>query len=99
MNWTEEILNEVTEFAKLPQFTVGMIARAVGIPEADFKSALEDKDDPLCIAYDKGQLLSKAELDKKVIQLSNQGSGPAHSLNYKMRRDTNYFNLLEHYGE
>lgn len=99
MNWTKEILDEVTEFAKLPQFTPGMIARAVGIPEDEFLEAIEDSENPLAMAYDKGQLLSKAELDKKVIQLSNQGSGPAHSLNYKMRRDTQYYKLLDHYGK
>ena len=99
MNLTEEILNEVTEFAKLPQFTPGMIARAVGIPADEFLEVLENPESALAMAYDKGQLLSKAELDKKVIQLSNQGSGPAHSLNYKMRNDAQYYKLLEHYGK
>jgi hypothetical protein len=76
-----------------------MIARVMGIEEAVFLEALEQKEHPLTIAYDKGQLLALTEFDKKVIQLSNQGSGPAQSLQKNIRKETEYYKLLEHYGK
>jgi len=99
MNWNNDILEELTELAKLPSLTPSMIARILGINEADFFEALEDKAHPLSIAYDKGQLMSIAEFDKKVIQLSNQGSGPAQTLLKNIKKDTEYYKLLEKYGK
>jgi hypothetical protein len=38
------------------------------------------------------------EFDKKVMQLSKQGSGPAQTLAYRMMRRTKVNDLLEFYG-
>ncbi len=99
MNWNNELLTEVTELAKLPSFTPSMIARIVGIEDDVFLEAINEKEHPLAIAYDKGQLLAITEFDKKVIQLSNQGSGPAQTLQKNIRKDTEYYKLLEKYGK
>lgn len=98
MEFSEEKLSQIEEFAKLPQYTPLMIATAVSIDGDTFLDALEEPTHPIYLAYQKGILISKGELDKKIIQLSNQGSGPAQSLHYKQRLDNNYFKLLEKYG-
>lgn len=98
MNWNKEILDELTELAKLPSLTPKQIARILGVDEDEMLDALEDKEHVVCIAYDKGQLLAQAEFDKKLIQLANQGSGPAQTLLNKIKKDTEYNKLLEKYG-
>lgn len=99
MDWNNETIEQLTELAKLPSLTPSMIARILGLNEADFFDALEDKEHPICIAYDRGQLLALAEFDKKVIQLSQQGSGPAQTLLKNIKKDTEYYKLLEKYGK
>lgn len=99
MNWNKEILDDIEELAKLPSFTPLKIAKALGIEYAVFMEQLEDDESPIAQAYNKGQLLSNAEFDKKVIQLSNQGSGPAQTLQRNMKKESEYYKLLESYGK
>lgn len=99
MNWNNEILEELTELAKLPSMTPLMIARILGIDETTFLEAMQDKEHVAAIAYDKGKLIAVAEFDKKVVQLSNQGSGPAQTLQRNIRKETEYYKLLDYYGE
>ena len=98
MNLTD-LLNEITDFAKLPSFTPQMVAQAVGIDFNEFQLALENPESDIAMAFNRGKLLAKAELDKKIAQLSQQGSGPAQSLQISLIRQSEYYRLLEHYGK
>lgn len=98
MDWTDEILQEVTAFASLPSFTPTMIAIALGLDKESFIRLIEVVDSPAYLAYNKGKLLAKAEFDKRVQLLSKQGSGPAQTLEMKLRREAEVNKLLERYG-
>jgi GTP1/Obg family GTP-binding protein len=98
MDWTDEILKEVTDFASLPSFTPKMIAVALGIDRLTFLSEIQKEGTTLNIAYERGKLMAQAEFDKRVQTLSKQGSGPAQTLELKMRREANVNKLLENYG-
>ncbi len=74
-------------------------ALILGIEEPIFLEAMQDVENPITRAYNRGKLIAEVEFDKKVIQLSNQGSGPAQSLLYKMRINQEYYTLLASYGE
>jgi hypothetical protein len=73
---TEEVLNEITEFAKI-QFGLDEIALLIGVDIADLKSGINDKNSPIYLAYFKGQLLAEAELRKSIYQMAKSGSTPA----------------------
>lgn len=65
------------------------IAIILGIPEAEFRDALSDKKSMCFNRYQKGKLLSEAELRKSVITMAKQGSSPAQSLASKLIDEMN----------
>jgi hypothetical protein len=90
-----DILNEIEELAKLPEFTPKDIGRVVGI---DDQLITGDDDTPEKLAYLRGKLIEKAEHNKRVNQLVKAGSGPAQILAVRMRRDAEFERLRQHYG-
>ena len=98
MDWTDEILQEVTDFSSLPSFTPKMIAIALGIDKELFLEQVELEGSKINLAYQRGKLLAQAEFDKRVQTLSKQGSGPAQTLELKMRREAAVNKLLDKYG-
>jgi bifunctional DNA-binding transcriptional regulator/antitoxin component of YhaV-PrlF toxin-antitoxin module len=98
MDLNDNTLQEVTDFAVLPSFTPKEIAIALGLNPVEFIELITRGDNPVATAYQKGKLLAKAELDKRLQTLSKQGSGPAQTLEIKMRKETKINKLLDHYG-
>lgn len=95
MNLTEEQKTELTELAKLPGLSAQEIAIIMGIE--DFVQFVQECNRPgsdCYFAYQRGRLLTKAELMKKVKQLSDQGSGPAQTLLHSMIKKQEYNELL-----
>jgi hypothetical protein len=88
-----EILEKITELAKMPDFTQSNIARILGIDIELLRKPGPEKD-----AYDTGVLSGKLELNKKIIQLSVQGSGPAQSLANKLFKQKEIQEMREYYG-
>lgn len=97
MIWTVELLSEIEQYAELPGFTTKEIATCIGLSYAEFKLEL-DSCEELRRALDKGRLKSKAEFNKKVSLLSNQGSGPAQTLLNKLKQDAQFQELRDFYG-
>ena len=93
MIYSDELLSKLTELAKLPDYTPAIIARVLGIEVADLMAPGKFKD-----AYDAGKLSSLGEFNKKVVQLSNQGSGPAHTLINRMNANRELNEIREYYG-
>lgn len=87
MELTESILNDITEWAKL-YFTPQEICIALELNYDEFLTRFIDETDPVYKAYHKGVLISEAEMRKKVIKLSNEGSAPAQNIrnNYRKRQ-------------
>lgn len=82
--YTIEQLNEVREYAGL-LFAPKKIARILGVDEAAFLSDLNDESSEVSKAYDKGRLLTEAELRTSILRLAKQGSSPAQTLAIKLR--------------
>jgi len=91
-----EQLLELENFAKLPGFTKKDIATSLGLDyDAFIELLISDSD--IRNAYNKGRLTWDATFNAKVDQLSNQGSGPAQSLIYKMKNDAKFQELRDTY--
>lgn len=88
-----ETIIKITELAKQPEYTPGMVARVLGI---DYTLFLEEG--PAKDAFDSGKLQARLELNRKVAKLSNQGSGPSQTLLAKMLRQNEIDTLREYYG-
>ena len=100
MNLTEEQKAEITELAKLPSLSAEEIAIIMGFEDIMWfvmQSSLKGSD--VYLAYQRGRLMTKAELSKKIKQLSDQGSGPAQTLLAKMIKDQEYKEILNSYYE
>ena len=99
MIWTKELLSEIEQYAELPGFTIKEIGTCIGMGYAEFKLELQNNEE-LRRAFDKGRLKSKVEFNKKVSQLSNQGSGPAQTLLNKLKQDAHaqFQELRDFYG-
>lgn len=93
MKLTSEQIEAVKELAMLPSYTAQKICRIMGI---DYDTMSHDAD--FSNALDSGRLLSAGQFDKKVQTLSNQGSGPAQSLQLKMMQHTETQEMREYYG-
>jgi hypothetical protein len=98
MEWNDEMLQELTDFSKLPSFTSKEVAVALGLDVELFLVEIMNPTSPIAKAFLRGRLLAKAELDKRIQTLSKQGSGPAQTLELKLRRETQINQLLELYG-
>jgi hypothetical protein len=92
MNYSEELILQVTELAKIPDYTPGKVARILGIETPIME------DETLRDAFEAGKLIASGELGKKVQQLSNQGSGPAQFLLSKMMKENEVNTIREYYG-
>jgi hypothetical protein len=99
MNLTKEQLQEVEELALLPGLTDDEIAIICGIDTVWFSEQLKLPDSDIFKAYNKGQLLSKSQLAKKIKLLSDQGSGPAQALQEKLLRQSKIQNLFNEYAK
>lgn len=93
MNYTEEILTEIKQLALLPSTTKKTVALALGIPLSDLTGDTEAAE-----AYLSGKITARAQLDNKIVQLSNSGSGPAQTLHEKMMRQNTINEYIEYYG-
>lgn len=98
MKLTDEQKTELMELAKLPGQSIKDIATIMQIDYALFRKNLLDKESDIHIAFHTGRGEMNIEFDKKVMQLSKQGSGPAQTLAYRMMRRTKVNDLLEFYG-
>lgn len=76
---TPDQLKEAEQWAALP-YTADQLATILGIKPAVLRIALDDPEDPLGNAIMRGRLIAKGDLYKKIITLSNQGSGPAQAM-------------------
>lgn len=99
MNLTNDEKQELTELAKLPGLSAHDIAIIMGIKPSLFDVEIAKKESDIYMAYFKGRLLTKAELSKKIKQLSDQGSGPAQSLLAKLIKEQDYNEILNLYNE
>lgn len=61
-------------------FSLEALSEILRIPEARLRLSMDDESDPLGIAIKRGRKLGEAELFKKIINLSKQGSGPAQTM-------------------
>lgn len=93
MKYTTEIIEEVKELAQIPEYTPGDIAKIVGVQVEDLLSEPQLRE-----AYDYGRLKMRGDFGKKVVTLSNQGSGPAQTLLKKMMIDQEIKTMQEYYG-
>ena len=96
MKLNDEQLKEVTQFAEL-LFTPAEVATVVGVSVPEFISDMEMEEEPSTLAYNKGRLLAKASIRKKLFTLANQGSSQAQSLIIKMEQDSEQQKLRELY--
>jgi type II secretory ATPase GspE/PulE/Tfp pilus assembly ATPase PilB-like protein len=98
MKLTDEQKTELMELAKLPGQSIKDIATIMQIDYTMFRQNLMEKESDIHIAFYTGRGEMNIEFDKKVMQLSKQGSGPAQTLAYRMMRRTKVNDLLEFYG-
>lgn len=99
MNLTEEQLKEIEELALLPGLTQDEIAVICDIDPVLFAELLQDQSSDIFKAYNKGQLMSKSQLAKKIKLLSDQGSGPAQALQEKLLRQSKIQNIFNDYAK
>lgn len=99
MNWNNDILEELEALAALPGLTNEEISIILGIESSLFTNEIKKHNSQLSIAYHKGKLLSKSQLAKKIKTLSDQGSGPAQTLQEKLYRQTTIQNLYNEYAQ
>lgn len=97
MDWTNELLKELTNLAELPNLSDREIAVILGIDSDAFIANIDDRSTEASRAYSLGKLKAKAELGKRIQTMSKQGSGPAQTLERKMRLETEVKNTLERY--
>lgn len=95
---TDEQLKELQELAELPGITSQEIAVILQVNVDEFDVELLNVESVIHKAYNTGKLKSKATFSKKVMQLSNQGSGPAQTLVAKLMRDAEIKNMRDLYG-
>lgn len=95
---TDEQLKELQELAELPGITPQEIAVILQVNVDAFVLELLKTDCHIHKAYNTGKLKSKATFSKKVMQLSNQGSGPAQTLVAKLMKDAEIKNMRDLYG-
>ncbi len=89
MEITDEQLNEITEWAKL-YFPPKEICIALELDYEIMEVRFLDESDAIYKAYNKGVLLSEAEMRKRVIKLSNDGSSPAQIMRNEYRKKQIY---------
>lgn len=98
MNLPPPILEQITEYAKLPSFTPTQIAIALGISVQVFLSEMQNTSSPIYIAYHAGSISAKVEFNQAVQKLSTNGSGPAQSLLHKLNQQAQINNLIDFYN-
>lgn len=79
MTAKDELLTQAEEWAQLP-LNVEELALALNMTPAAVRLALGDPESQLGLALRRGRVKGRAQLLEKVIQLAQQGSGPAQSL-------------------
>lgn len=84
MTYHEMQLKEVQEYAAL-LFSPQKIARIMGFDEKTFAADLADESTEVSKCYDKGRLMTEAELRTSILRLAKQGSSPAQTLAIKLR--------------
>jgi hypothetical protein len=84
MTYHEMQLKEVQEYAAL-LFSPQKIARIMGFDEKAFAADLADESTEVSKSYDKGRLITEAELRTSILRLAKQGSSPAQTLAIKLR--------------
>jgi hypothetical protein len=99
MRLSEEILTQITEFAKLNTFTPTKIAVALGIQPIEFHAQLKLTDSEIYRAYHTGRLKAEAEFEQSVQKLSSNGSGPAQSLINKLSSQRRVNDIIDFYNE
>lgn len=95
---SENQIEELKQLAQLPGQTFKDICI---IMQLDFDLFLADIANPESVvhkAYFTGRATSNIAFEKKVKQLSDQGSGPAQTLFYKLLNRARIRELLEFYG-
>jgi hypothetical protein len=93
MTYSNELVEEIKELSQIPEYTPGEIAKIVGISVEELMSVPGLRE-----AYDYGQLKLRGDFGKKVVQLSNNGSGPAQTLLKKMIQEQETRTMREYYG-
>jgi hypothetical protein len=98
MKLTEAQIQELTDLAELPAETTRSICRIMQLPYDYFLLELQDPESDIHKAFFTGRAKGDIAFQKKVTQLATQGSGPAQTLVYKLRRDQQLNELLQYYG-
>jgi hypothetical protein len=98
MKLTDEQKIELIELAKLPGQSVKDIATIMQLDYMQFRMELMNKESDIHIAFYTGRGEINIEFEKKLMQLSKQGSGPAQTLAYRIMRRTKVNDLLDFYG-
>lgn len=99
MNLTNEQLNDITEYSKIYGFTFSDVCDALGYDYSKMSIEIQDKNSPIYLAFRKGKLTRKAELENKIHTLSIQGSGPAQALALKIQKEQEFQQLLDFYAK
>ena len=98
MKLSDEQKKELQELAELPGITSQEIATIMQLNVDEFDTELLNTESDIYKAFNTGKLKAKATFSKKVMQLSNQGSGPAQTLVAKLMKDAEIKNMRDLYG-
>lgn len=96
MKLTNEQLQQVTDFAEL-LFTPAEVATIIGVPVLDFQIEQEKPESEVSAAFQRGRLLAKATIRKKLFTLAQQGSSQAQSLVLKLEQESESQMLRDEY--
>lgn len=79
----ESFITEVETYASL-MFTKEEIAVILEVDPAELKTILEDQDNPIFKAFQRGRLKREAEVRKGIFDLAQNGSSPAQTFAMKL---------------
>lgn len=95
---TPEQQTELLELSELPGQTPLDICTVMQFNYADFVVDLSNPLSDVHKVYHTGKAKLSIGFEKKLMQLANQGSGPAQTLANKIMKDSNIRKMREYYG-
>ncbi len=96
LKWSDEQLQTITEFAEL-FFTPKEIAIVLQKAGEEFLLDMQDETSEAAQAFQRGRLMVKASVRKKLFLLASQGSSQAQALVLKLEQESDYKILKDEY--
>lgn len=98
INLTAEQAAELQDLAELPGQSIKDMCTVMQLNVDEFLNDMADTGSDVYKAIQTGRAITRIAFEKKVVQLANQGSGPAQTLVHKLMKQSRVNDLRDFYG-